>query len=95
MNAACPAGSAERYEALRQNAVTREQIFSVAPFGAILVVKNGVAGWMRQWRQAAGQITAVPSGPRTAPPNEPGWQHDLTVLLAQMSAPHLRPGPSA
>lgn len=91
MNASCPSGSAEQYEALRQNAVTREQIFSVAPLGAILVVKNGVAGWLRQWRQVSSESIAAPSRPAPRSPLAPGWQHDLTLLLAQMSAPPRRP----
>jgi len=91
MKAALP--SAEQYEALRRNAVAREPIFSTHPLGAILVGKSGVAGWMRQWQELSGEIIA--SSPCSHPPDEPGWQHELTILLAQMSARQLRPGLSS
>jgi len=92
MMTSSPSDSAEQYEALRQNAVAREPIFSVPPLGAILVVKSGVAGWMQRWKQVSGGVIAAPSSPPplSRPPNEPGWQHELTLLLAQMSARQLR-----
>lgn len=94
MKTSFPSDSAEQYEALRQNAVARERIFSASPLGAILVVKAGVAGWMLQWKQVSGEVViAAPSSPppRSPPPSQPGWQHELTMLLAPMSARHLRP----
>jgi hypothetical protein len=72
MNPTGVAVSSEHYEALRQWAVDRCRVFPSDPLGAILVVKAGVAGWMRQWQQAVGEITAVPSGPRAAPPERAG-----------------------
>jgi hypothetical protein len=97
MNRSCGSASSEHYEALRRNALECGRIFSGDPLGAILVVKAGVAGWIRQWRQVSGEIIATPSTPlpRSCPQYEPGWQHELTVLLAQMSARHLRPSLSA
>jgi hypothetical protein len=72
----------------------RSRVFLTDPLGAILVVKTGMAGWMRQWRQVSEAIIAAPSlpVPLSRPPNEPSWQHDLTMLLAEMSARHVRPG---
>lgn len=92
MNPSRGSASSEHYEALRQQAVERSQVFPTAPLGAILVVKTGVAGWMRQWKQVA-EIIAAPAlpVPLSRPPSEPGWQHELTMLLAQMSVRHLRP----
>ena len=94
MNLSCGSASSEHYEALRQHAVERGRVFLTDPLGTILVVKSGMAGWMRQWRQVSGEINAAPSTPLllSCPQNEPGWQHELTMLLAQMSARHLRPG---
>lgn len=88
MKAPTSLAAVEQYEALRQNAVAlvRERIFSAEPLGAILVVKSGVAGWMHRWNEAAGATArpaAAPSGPTGW--DEPGWQHELTLLLAQMS----------
>lgn len=88
------ANSVAQYEALRPSAVAQAPVFSVAPLGAILVVKSGVAGWLQQWQQVAGAIRVAPaeSRPPARPPHTPGWQRDLTLLLAQMSARHLQPG---
>jgi hypothetical protein len=82
----------EHYEALRQSAMApaQERIFSADPLGAILVMKTGVAGWMHRWREAV--AAPARSAPAPAYPNlcdTPGWQHELTLLLAQMSVRHL------
>jgi hypothetical protein len=78
--------SSEQYEALRRHAVERGQVFSAEPLGMMLVVKTGLASWMRQWQE----ISSAPAGTQ-----EPGWQHDLTRLLAQMTARQLRPRSAA
>ena len=91
MKAVLSSAGAERYEALRQNAVTREQVFSADPLGAILVVKTGVAGWMRRWDQVCRAPESPDQPTSLAPPtDEPRWQHELAILLAAMTAPHLR-----
>ena len=92
---ALAANSVAQYEALRPSAVARAPVFSVVPLGAILVVKSGVAGWLQQWQQMAGAIVVAPaeSRPPAGLPNAPVWQRELTLLLAQMSARHLRPDP--
>jgi predicted alpha/beta hydrolase family esterase len=93
MNPAEGSASRAHYEALRQQAVGGSGILAAEPLGAILVVKSGVAGWLQQWQQVAGAILVAPAESRrpARPPNTPGWQRDLTLLLAQMSARHLRP----
>jgi len=88
MKACFTSASAEQYEALRQNAVAREAIFSDTPLGAILVVKTGVAGWMRQWKQCSATVPSIRSL-LPGPPELPGWQHELTLLLAQITTRHL------
>jgi hypothetical protein len=91
MKAILPLAATEHYEALRRSAVTREPVFSAAPLGAILVVKHGVAAWMRRWGQVGGAPAApTPSAPLPLPTAEPRWQRDLALLLAEMTAPHLR-----
>jgi hypothetical protein len=83
-----PSVSTDQYEALRQNAVARAQVFSTEPLGAILVIKTGVAGWMRACRQLSGAVpTTWP--PRSRPSEGRDWQHELTQLLAQMTVRHL------
>jgi len=91
MNPTGAIASSEHYEALRQRAVAGRQIFPTDPLGAILVVKTGVAGWLRQWRQVCGEIIVAPSRPAPRSAIAPGWQHELTLLLAHMSAPPRRP----
>lgn len=84
--------SSEQYEALRRHAVERGRVFSAEPLGTILVVKTGVASWMRQWQEISG---STPAPAAVAPAHEPGWQHDLTLLLAQMTARQMRPRSAA
>ena len=92
MTVVLPLAAAEHYEALRRSAVTRDQVFSAAPLGAILVVQYGVAAWMRRWGQVGGVPAApTPSAPLPLPTAEPRWQRDLAMLLAEMTVPHLRP----
>lgn len=91
MKAVLPSTAAEHYEALRRNAVTRDQVLSAAPMGAILLAKNGVAGWMQKWGQVYGApVSPTPSSPLPLPTDEPRWQRDLAILLAEMTVPHLR-----
>ena len=93
MKTSFPAASTAQYEALRQNAVARAPVFSAAPLGAILVVKTGVAGWMQQWRQGAQEVPPL-RPPTSRPSDQPGWQHELTLLLAQITTRHLSPSQS-
>jgi len=91
MKALLPLAAAEHYEALRRGAVARDQVFSATPLGTILLVQNGVAGWMRRWEQVGG-APASPATPASLPLpcDEPRWQRDLAMLLAEMTVPHLR-----
>lgn len=84
-----PTASIEQYEALRQNALEPGRIFSVVPLGAVLVVKNGMAGWMRRWSQVGDPAAPAASLPLHPAGDEAGWQRELTVLLAEMTATHL------
>jgi len=92
MKAPLSSASTEQYEALRQNAVARDSIFSAAPLGVILVVKTGVAGWLQQWRQGAPEVLPL-RPPPSRPSDQPGWQHELTLLLAQITTRHLSSSP--
>ena len=80
----------QRYEDLRQLAVTGSQILGAQPLGLVLLLREGVAGWMRGWP------TPEQTSPRTpAPPPRdlliatPAWQQQLAALLAEMSLAHL------
>lgn len=77
----------QRYEALRQLAVAEGQIFGVDPLDFVLLLRQGVAGWMRN---GSGLTPTPPVSPLTATPAPtPQWQQQLTQLLAQMSLAHL------
>lgn len=83
-----PRIGAEHYEALRGHVREGTGRLGSAPLGAVLVVKMGVAGWMRHWTQISAATLAVP--PVTPVTSEPGWQRELTVVLAAMTASHLK-----
>lgn len=82
----------ECYESLRQHAVDGSSVLSAHPLGRILLSRQGVAGWMRGWRELVDpRVTASASLPTMPAANLVSWQNDLTVLLAQMTAQHLHP----
>jgi hypothetical protein len=85
--------SAAQYEALRQHALERGRIHAREPLGAVIVVERGMAGWMRCWREVSGPTAAPESVPPLLYPcscDKSKWQHELTVLLAEMTRPLLQ-----
>lgn len=82
----------ESYEALRRHILEGRQVLGTDPLGLVLLVRQGVAGWMQGWSE-----WISPSCSRSvAPPVVPAlptvwWQNQLTVLLAHMATPHLQP----
>jgi hypothetical protein len=69
-----PAVWTERYEALRQHALLRQ----------------GVAPWMRCWRDGSSSGPASPASGVASPlACLPDGQRQLTELLAQMTSAHL------
>ena len=84
----------QRYEALRQTALAGGQALGAEPFGLVLLLRQGVATWMRRWPEPAATQTREPALllPSVSPP--PQWQQQLTTLLAQMSLAHLSNSPS-
>jgi hypothetical protein len=83
----------ERYETLRRYVLAGRQRLQSQPLGLAVWLAKGMAGWMRQWRQSLEPASA----PVSAPPrlsDAQRWQQPLSVLLAQMTLPHLEPPPS-
>ena len=78
----------QRYEALRQLAVAGSLVLGVDPLGLVLLLRQGVAGWMCGW---AGLVQTPPAAPVPASALPPAslWQQQLTELLAEMSFAHL------
>jgi hypothetical protein len=79
----------QRYEALRQHALGGPNLLAAPPLGLHLLRCQGLAGWMQRWADAieGGLMHSTP----VPLPDGPVWQEQLTVLLAQMTFPHLRP----
>jgi hypothetical protein len=82
----------QRYEALRQTAVTGGRILGTDPLGLVLLFRQGLAGWMRGW-SALAETPATALVPMSALPPASLWQRELTEVLAQMSLAHL-PSPT-
>jgi hypothetical protein len=81
----------ERYEALRQYVLEGQQRLATQPWGLALWVAQGMAGWMKQWRELI--TTPIPpiGWPTPAPgPVGGGWQEQLTCVLAQMTLANLQ-----
>jgi len=79
----------QRYEALRQLAIGGRQILESDPLGLVLLLREGVAGWMRGWSEPA-PTPPLPSA--SMPPlaaSTSAWQQQLTQVLAEMSLAHL------
>jgi hypothetical protein len=55
----------QRYEALRQLALTGSRILGADPLGWVLLLSQGMAGWRRAW---AGLAQTPPSAPVPALP---------------------------
>lgn len=78
-----------RYEELREEAV--RGVIAWDCRGASVLIRHGVATWMRAWREPLS-----PSGTPTVEaenrPITPGgsWQREATLLLANMALSHLR-----
>lgn len=78
----------QRYEVLRQLAVAGSQILEADPLGLVLLLRQGVAGWMRSWSRLA-QTPPAQRMPTPVILPRSQWQQQLTGLLAEMSLAHL------
>ena len=83
----------QRYEVLRQHALSADMLAGARPLGLIVVVRHGLAEWMRRWRESLDPAPDIspPRIDRSAWPPTPDWQSQLTLVLAQMAVPHLQP----
>ena len=89
-----PSGSTswtKRYEALRQYVLAGQQRLAAQPLGLALWVAQGMAGWMKQWRE----LITTPNPPVGLPAPVfgaagGGWQEQLTCVLAQMTLANLQ-----
>jgi hypothetical protein len=80
----------ERYESLRLLAMAGGQVFGADPLDLVLLLRQGMAGWMRSWSELGERASGAPvPAPRSPLSTTPQWQRQLTELLAQMSFAHL------
>ena len=85
-----------RYEALRRHVLERRQVLGADPLALVILLAQGVAGWMRSWNlPPACPAPVLALGPAPLGPTTPQWQHQLTGLLAQITVRHLWPAPLA
>ena len=77
----------QRYEALRQHVLERRQVLGADPLGLVVLLRQGVAGWMKSWWEPP-PLPTLPM-PLPSPPPTPQWQQQLTELLAHMTVEHL------
>lgn len=83
----------ERYESLRRHFLHEGPLLQTQPLGLAMFLRQGLARWMDAWRidgQAEWVAPAAAAKPWTAP-LAPGWQQDLTQLIAQMTLQQLQP----
>jgi hypothetical protein len=90
ISCASPATWKQRYESLRDHVVEGRRSLGADPLGLVLLCGQGLAGWMRGWREV---IVPTPCSslvlPELLSPMTPLWQQQLTLLLAQMTSQHL------
>lgn len=85
-----------RYESVRQHFLQGRQILETEPLGLVLLLRRGVAGWMRLWTATPTDCEGPASSAQlfeSSPTTTAQRQHQLTVVLAQMAARHLSPTP--
>jgi len=87
-----PAAWTERYETLRRYVLQGRAVLESQPLGLVVLMAKGMAGWMSQWNklsQPEFQSPATACLPGCLSRGQ--WQKELTMLLAQMTLPHLQP----
>ena len=87
-----PAVWTERYEVLRRYVLEGRALLQAQPMGLVLWLAKGMAGWMSEWSKLSQPEPQSPTAvwlPRC--PSTGSWQAELTILLAQMTLPHLQP----
>jgi hypothetical protein len=81
-----------RYEQLRQQVFEPGATLAQDRWGLSLLLRQGLAGWMRLWQDPAGATESV-HGPDPVPAScpAPDWQQQATLLLVNMAWSHCHP----
>ena len=81
----------QRYEDLRCHVLEGRRRLGADPRSLVFLCHQGLAGWMGNWRQVSEPLPPLPSVASEPPlPVTPLWQQQLTLLVAHMTAQHLR-----
>lgn len=83
----------QRYEQLREQVLSADSSIATDGRGLALLIRQGVAGWMRVWRDPlCWCATNAALGAEALPmPLTETWQQEATRLLVNMALSHLRP----
>jgi hypothetical protein len=84
-----------RYEQLRQQALKPNDTLVQDRWGLGLLIHEGVAGWMRVWRDPSGCCETAAVAQAASGPPRGSWQHEATLLLANMALSHCQLKPSS
>lgn len=75
-----------RYEQLRKQALEPNDTMAEDRWGLGLLIRKGIAGWMKAWRDPSGSfaMAAADQAVSVSSPRCP-WQQEATLLLANMA----------
>jgi hypothetical protein len=84
-----------RYEQLREQVLARDTLIGTDSRGLNLLIGQGVAAWMRAWRDplSCGRAAELAAQSRPIIPPD-SWQQEATRLLVNMALSHFQPRPS-
>jgi hypothetical protein len=82
-----------RYEQLREQVLAGESLIVTERWGLTLLLRQGVAAWMRAWRDPLCRPPAATLGAEALPLMNlrESWQQEATRLLVNMALSQLRP----
>ena len=85
-----------RYEELRQQALGQSGAIASDRWGLSLLLRHGMAGWMRAWQDPASCAQRTPvEEPAPSICLAGSWQQEVNRLLANMALSHCRGLPAA
>jgi len=81
-----------RYEQLREQVLAGNSLIATDCRGLALLIRQGMAGWMRAWHDPLSCSAATAALGAEAPPIRltETWQQEATRLLVNMALSHLR-----
>jgi hypothetical protein len=79
----------ERYESLRRHFLEPSHRWDAMPLGLALLIREGVAAWMRRWTDSPPTPNPFHRAPLMSPVAQNAMQTQLSSLLAQMTTAHL------